>query len=173
VHTDRQTEFWKAWHHKFCDTTYCRREETHSYILQHNNPANYGICLTVWWDYTHTGSKSLGSTLMAKRNYQAELARVLKHFILKWSLHALCVSWYCFKSDFTLNVLPHTLHACGCWPVCVSWWLFMSDILVNVFAQKGTVNKLVLLQISLQSHCLITHIKGKFTLVTMYTLVIV
>jgi hypothetical protein len=36
----------------------------------------------------HPGSKSLGSTLMAKHVYQIERARVLKHFILKCSFKA-------------------------------------------------------------------------------------
>jgi hypothetical protein len=75
IHTDK-TEFCKAWYHKFCESTYFRSEEKHSYTLQQNNPAYYGICLAVWWDYTHPGSKSLGSTLMAKHDYQVELWRL-------------------------------------------------------------------------------------------------
>ena len=50
-----------------------KSEVTHSYTLQQNNPSYYGIYLTDWWDYTHPGSKSLGSTLVAKQGYQVEL----------------------------------------------------------------------------------------------------
>jgi len=69
-------EFCKAWYHKFCEATYFRSEETHLYTLQQNNPAYYGVCLTDWWDYTHPGSKSLGSTLMVKHDYQFEIRRL-------------------------------------------------------------------------------------------------
>ena len=51
-----------------------KSDVTHSYTLQQNKPAYYGICLTAWWDYTHPDSKSLGSTLMTKHDYQVELA---------------------------------------------------------------------------------------------------
>jgi hypothetical protein len=56
------------------DNLISRVKLTHSYTLQQNKPAYYGICLTAWWHYTHPGSKSIGSNLMAKHDYQVELA---------------------------------------------------------------------------------------------------
>jgi hypothetical protein len=34
------------------------------------------VFVSAWWDYTHSGSKSLGSTLMAQHNYPVEHARL-------------------------------------------------------------------------------------------------
>jgi hypothetical protein len=53
----------------------------HIHALKQNNPAYYGICLTAWWDYTHPGSNSLTSHLMAKLYQSPTCTSVVQHFI--------------------------------------------------------------------------------------------
>jgi len=89
-------EFWKAWHHKFCETTLFqewRNTFIHSEEGEGGGPAYYGICLTLWWPNT---------TIKLNLHVSVE---TLHTEVLLWRLKHMKMEYMYFQSWTSLLVM--------------------------------------------------------------------